>query len=383
MAGLPTRAAWFALTVACLSVAPVRDARPEGLTPEALARRLATLTGEPLELTDREKDLLSDAREGKLSRVTLAEAALLASGVRDEAAKKKYLDRIDALEKDARRATADARTPFDKGARLLTWLHAGPMANGYSKSQDHLPALLDEGKFNCVSSTVMYNILGKRLGLDLRGILNLGHIFSIQYDGETSKDVQTTNARGFDFERQSRNRREVGDFGVLAAVFRNTAIRMGKKEHHPEAIRAALFAQALDPQGRKQTEDVEGAFHNWCVSHFKKGGFTDALAVLTLGLEVLPDNTKLIGDRSIVYAASAKSHREKGEWAKAAKMLREAVSAHPGDRGLVLETEQHYVLWSQSEPTRAAEILQEALNILPKSAKLKQELARVKKKQAR
>lgn len=378
---LPIHAACLAFAVAFSSLALSGEAEPPGLTPEVLAARLAKLTGDQLELVGREKDLLADAKQGKLSRVSLAEAALLASGVRDEVARKKYLDRIDALEKEARRATADVQAPYEKGARLLQWLHAGPMTD-YSKDQDHLPALLDEGKYNCVSSTVLYNVLGQRLGLELRGVLTWAHIFSVQYDGVASKDVETTRRNGHDLSNKTPNRREVRDFGVLAAVFRNTASRMARQDRHPEAIRAALFAQTLDPSERP-TRDLENAFRNWCVSHVKRERFSDALAVVALGLEVLPGNAKVTGDRGYVYGSWARSHRGKGEWATGATLLIEAVSAHRGDRGIFQAAEVHYLLWAQSDSAKAAEVLQEGLHALPKSLRLKNELARIKKKQAK
>jgi hypothetical protein len=172
----------------------------------------------------------------------------------------------------------------------------------------------------------------------------------------------------------------VGDFGVLAAVYRNTAARMGKRDRHPEAIRAALFAQALDPKERGKSKDVETAFHNWHVSPARKAKFADALAILALGLEVLPGNAALTADRRNVYRGWAKSHRDEGEWAKGAKVVTDAVAAHPGDRGLAQDAETHYLLWAQADGPKAAEVLREGLKAFPKSSKLKNALARAKKK---
>ena len=368
------------LLAAALVVAPARADAPKGLTPEVLATRLARVSGEKLELIDREKDLLADAAAGKLSRLSLAEAALLASGVRDDAARKRYLDRIDALEKDARRAAADGTAPFDSGARLLKWLHAGPMARGYTPTQDHLPALLDEGKFNCVSSAVVYNVLGKRLGLDVRGVVVPAHVLAVQYDGPTAKDVETTSAGGFDGKKKYYIRREVGDFGLLAAVYRNTAARQDRDGHYAEVVRAALFAQTLDAGDKDPARDVETAFHNWAVSRLKNDQHPEALALVALGLEALPGNDTLVRDRRTAYAMWAKAHRDKGEWAAGGKLLADARTAHPGDPGFDQEVERHYLLWAQSDPARAAEVLKTGLTALPDSYRLKVALERAQKK---
>jgi hypothetical protein len=374
--------AWRAILVAVLlaagSVGRAQEPRP--LTPEALAARLAKVSGERLELIDREKDLLADAADGKLSRVSPAEAALLASGVRDAPARKEYLDHIDRLEKDARRAVGAASTPFDTGARLLRWLHAGPMAGGYSTLQDHLPALLDEGKFNCVSATVVYAVLGRRLGLDVRGVVVPAHVLAVQYDGTVSKDVETTSAGGFDGNKKYYVRREVGDLGLVAAVYRNTLARHNREGQYPEMIRAAVFAQSLDPKDGTPAEDVHKAFHNWWVSRARKDQFREALDVVALGLEAQPDNDRLRNARVDVYGLWARAHRRKGEWAAGAGLLADARTAHPGDRGLGREVERHYLLWSRADPDKAAGVLRDGLKALPDSYSLRTELARVTKK---
>ena len=105
----------------------------------------------------------------KLERHSFAEAALIASGVVDAEKRTVYLDRIDRIEAEARKAVAGARTVAEKGEKLLQFLHVGPMKEGYEGQQSLIDVLLDTGKFNCVSSAVFYNIFARRLGLGARG----------------------------------------------------------------------------------------------------------------------------------------------------------------------------------------------------------------------
>ena len=348
------------------------DDKPR-LSPAEIAERLAPLAGADQALTEREKALLSDAADGKFSRVSFAEAALLASGVRDDAKRAKYLQRIDDFEKDARRAVAKGDV-FEKGEGLLKWLHAGP-AKKYEPNQDHLPDLLDDGKFNCVSITTCYAVLAQRLGLDVRGLLIQVHIWGIQYDGDKSKEVETTNARGYDPQRKRNSRpREVGEFGIVAAVYRNQATRLDKKERHAEALRAAAFARALDPSGASNIGDVERVFHNWHVLHTKKDRFNEAIGVLKLGLEMAPGNRKLVGDRRNTYALWAQSCRKQNEWEKAAEVLTKAA--------------KEYVYWArhlekQGDSTKAAEVLKNGADAFPKSAGIRSERERLRKENAK
>ena len=150
-------------------------------------------------ISEDETKLFADARDGRLDDWTFAEAALLVSGVIDVAERTRYLTQIDQLETAAREATAGAETPFKKGEQLLAWMHSdgGPFANGYVADQTDVSVLLDTSTYNCVSSAVLYNILGRRLGLDLRAIEVPDHAFSVLYDGTNHADVETTTSQGF------------------------------------------------------------------------------------------------------------------------------------------------------------------------------------------
>lgn len=348
----------------------------KGLADDAIAARLAERTGRTdLRLTARETDLLADAADRKLSRMTLAEAALLAGGVTDDKTRQKYLARIDALEADARKAVAAGKTPFEKGERLLKWMHAGP-AKKYTGATDDLAELLDRGQFNCLSATTLYNTLGRRLGLDMRSMVGLVHICSIQYDGEDAREVENTNPAGYDppGRRSKTGRREVDDLGLLAAIYHNRLARLDKAGERPEAVRAAVFVRALDTNSTDGGRDLVKAVRNWFVAEVRANRFADAVAVLDLGLEAAPGNPILESDRRGAYARWLLHHRSKGEWEKGAEVAAAAVAARPNDRLIGHDAETHFVLWAKElngDPAKQAEVLRKGLAVLPKSRTLK------------
>src|SRR5262249_55616311 len=148
-------------------------------------------------LTDDERALFEDARDGKFEKHSFGEACLIASGVTDAAKRKEYLTKLEKIEAEARKAIESAKTPAEKGERPLKFLHTGPMKGGYQAKQTDLHTLLDTGKFNCVSSAVLYNVIGRKLGLDLVAVEVPEHVFSMLRDGDKKIDVETTNAKGF------------------------------------------------------------------------------------------------------------------------------------------------------------------------------------------
>ena len=140
----------------------------------------------------------------------------------------------------------------------------GPFSKGYSSNQTDVSVILDTGTFNCVSSATLYNILGRRLGLDVRAIEVPDHAFSILYDGTRHADVETTTASGFDpardkaaqekIEKQTgfryipdshrEQRREIGEAGLVAIIYYNHGVTLTSSKQHYDALLAYFRAMA-------------------------------------------------------------------------------------------------------------------------------------------
>src|SRR5262245_24745392 len=176
----------LALLAWCISAVSAQNRSEPDLN--ALLTRLEKIAGAKIQpISAEELALFADARDGKLDDVSFAEAALLASGVTDAAKRRKYLERIDTLEVEARRATATVKTPSEKGQLLLKWMHGGPLKpKGYKILDSDLGTVLDRGTFNCLSSVVLYHVIGgRRLGLPLGAVENpgtRGHVWAVIHD---------------------------------------------------------------------------------------------------------------------------------------------------------------------------------------------------------
>ena len=306
VSGRFVRAALAALAMAALALVAQYAAAAENLEypfRESPTKVLSVLSGLPetaaLEhfFTPAELALLHDAGDGPLHSMSLAEAALLACGVRDDAQRRSYLARLDAIEADARRAVAGARSAAEAGRRLLAFLHRGPMAGGYVSGQADLSVLLDTGRFNCVSSCVLYNILAERIGLRVAAIEVPEHVFSVVYDGRKWVDVETTNPKGFDrpLDRPSLEAKRkkfvnspktrtpfrygVDDMRLIAIAYFCHGTRLGKEEHYDEAISAKLFALALDPANAHTADSATYEIGRCCRALIKVGNRHDAFSL--------------------------------------------------------------------------------------------------------
>jgi hypothetical protein len=176
---------------------------------------------------DKFPSLEPDPRAGEFARRSLAglswkdlaEAGLWASAVgprETEAGDRpnQGADTLLLLERAAEELRGDPDLPAEprrRGEYVLSYMHR-KFLKSYSALQTRLDTLLQNGRYNCVSSAVLYLVLGRAVDLDVRGVLTRDHAFATVQAGGDSWDVETTNPYGFD----PGSRREFHDqFGKL------------------------------------------------------------------------------------------------------------------------------------------------------------------------
>jgi tetratricopeptide (TPR) repeat protein len=312
-------------------------------------RRLERSSTLNVRISDDEAKLFEDARDGKFDEWSFAEAALLSSGMLDRAKRRMYLSRLESIEAEVKSAIAGEKTPFDKGQKLLKLLHAGPMSKGYKSSQTDMSAILDTGTFNCVSSATLYNILGRRLGLDCRAIEVPEHAFAILYDGTTHADIETTTPEGFNPSRDrgaqekftqltgfsyipdsNRNeRREVGEVGLVALTYYNHGVELTREKRHHEALLAYFRAMSLDSEFDSAVKNALAALANWGVELSRDKRFDEALNVVATGLELAPEDATLVNNHTAIWGEWAETLIKEGQRDEALAVLRKAAKAIP------------------------------------------------------
>jgi len=99
----------------------------------------------------------------------------------------------------------------EKAEFILTYMHRN-ILRSYSIYQTRIDTIFTNGRYNCVSSAVLYMILCESAGLSTSGVVTRDHaLVTVHIDGQYI-DVETTNRYGFD----PGNRKEFHDnFGTL------------------------------------------------------------------------------------------------------------------------------------------------------------------------
>jgi tetratricopeptide (TPR) repeat protein len=331
-------------------------------------------------------------------------------------------------------------SPREKAERLLEMLHRRVFRQ-YDERQTRLDDLLNTGRFNCVSSAVLYGLLARSLGLEFRAVQTPDHAFIRVLDRGKGWDVETTNPYGFDpgsrreftdsFGRvtgysyvppgQYSRRKEIGDKGLLALILFNRNAYDTETGRYLEALQPAVDAHALrqDPeslerlalsslnvasfygQAGRYEEGVrflggatrrlddprlarvrEDLLHNWAVSLIEAGRLEEAQGLIDqhrAGGELSEREWRNLGVSIWQLRAREASRRDFGE---AAAMLRKALESLGPEPGLVSGYEvyvhnQMAALVNSGRLEEARAVLDEALRVLPSSSLLREDEARL------
>jgi tetratricopeptide (TPR) repeat protein len=259
------------------------------------------------------RDLAARMRDGAYDWRDLAEIALWASGAaefpprnqRAIPANRSYRDTIFAAAEELARAEDLPADPRARGEYTLTFLYQRFLKN-YALNQTRLDEILTTGRYNCVSSAVLYTIFAGAVGLEVRGVMTRDHAFATVLAETDQIDVETTNPYGFDpgnrreFHddfgkvtgfayvpaRNYRDRVTISPLELASLILSNRIADLESRGRYVEAVplavnRAALLAGRRNPTDSEffasGERDLQDRLLNYGVSLMKSGKETDAL----------------------------------------------------------------------------------------------------------
>jgi hypothetical protein len=245
----------------------------------------------------------------------LAEVALWASGASDAVAAKM----MSRIREEAAELITSPDLPDSaagKGEFVLTFMHQ-KLLKRYAATQTRLDEIFVSGRYNCVSSAVLYMLLASSVGLDVRGVVTKDHAF-VTINSQI--DVETTNRYGFDpgnrkefhdgFGKSTgfayvpahnyRNRAEINRLELVSLIQSNRIVELEKSKRYSDAVVLAVDREAL-LSGRSNSDatffpnpenDVLGRLINYGASLLNAGKEEDVFAWTLLASERSPDDAR-------------------------------------------------------------------------------------------
>ncbi len=283
-----------------------------------------------------EERLFRDAADGRLDDFSPLGAALVASGVQDDDTLRHYEQKAAALVDELRRrATAHgvcllrSGTPRQRVEAIFAFMHQRILSGGYDLAYTDLRRVLDEGRFNCISASVLFNYLAGQFGLDCRGLEMPGHAMSRVMLPDGPLDIETTCPQWFhvagtlrvppsnvvgtlrvpsnvagtrrvpdphtecaDYRRADYNEgphtacaeykqaREVTPIQMAAMIYYNRGVDLLAEKRFAEAAAANAKALRLDPGNATARGNLLATINNWSIELGNSQHFAEAVDLL-------------------------------------------------------------------------------------------------------
>ena len=190
----------------------------------------------------------------------LAEISLWASGDTSASTLGKISAAVDQL-----KASPDLPPAGKERAEyILSFMHRN-ILKSYSLYQTRVDTIFTNGRFNCVSSAVLYMIFCEALGVPAWGVMTKDHAFVMIPIGETEYDVETTNSFGFDPGNRKefhdsngnitgftyvppqnyRDRQKIGKIELVSLILNNRIVDHERQNRYGDAVPIAIDRAAL------------------------------------------------------------------------------------------------------------------------------------------
>ncbi len=254
-----------------------------------------------------ERSLFADAADGRMEQYSLLAAALIASGVESQTTLDRYQQRLDGYVRRLKQAHTFAGDGREDAEAVFHFLHRRILHGGYRIDCTDLRVALDEGRFNCVSASVLFQCLAERCGLTVSGLEMPGHAMSRVHLSDGPLDIETTCAAWFrlmdDPKRQAQSvrdtlgtapadpgaaAREISSVGLVAMVYYNRGVDLLAEGRYAEAALANSRALFLDPGNETARGNLLATVNNWAIALGQSGRFDEAIAMLEAGLALDP-----------------------------------------------------------------------------------------------
>jgi tetratricopeptide (TPR) repeat protein len=256
------------------------------------------------------KRLIEDAADRRFDEHSLLKAALVAEGALDSAVFDDCNERLRRHQRrlQRRRLRSLEGASLQQRARVVhEFMHAEILTGGYDKHGSSVVGALRHGRFNCVSSSILFRCLCTELGLPTAAVETSGHVWMrltspTRTAAVQTTDVQTTVASWQDAIRgdywpsvrpagSARNvsqtrrpAREVGELELVAMIYYNRGVDLLHQRDYVSAAQMNRTALALDPRSLAARANLLASLNNRAVQLTEQEQYRAAHDVLLKGL---------------------------------------------------------------------------------------------------
>lgn len=246
------------------------------------------LTAEPA--SKLEAALLNDAADQRFDNFSLLEASLVASGIESTDEMSRYTRLFDSRYATLVRTLPSGTRPMELRAQSYQVFRTLFTTGRYDLQCSSPARTLRTGDYNCVSATVLYLELVRRLGEPAVASALPSHV-RVQLLSEPILPVETTAARwlGDAVNAKSEQKcRPLSDAALIGKIYYNRASAEIEAHQFASAVNLLSIACSLDADDTAAHDNRSAAMNNWAIQLSRQGELDRAEALLLHGVKIDP-----------------------------------------------------------------------------------------------
>jgi len=316
-----------------------------------------------------EERLLKDAQDGDLKEFDLLTAAMIAGGSAPEKVEQLLKRFQNQLMRIHSRISPDS-SPLIRVQQAFRGLHSEILHGGYHINASNPGEAIQTGRFNCVSATILFKLIAKSLGFEVRVLQSPTHAYCAVKCGEQWVPVECTCPTWFDsfperiptahwqetpnlgedrtgkdsmghpmVSKSQRDNsvtgeemgRTISDTQLLGTIYYNRGVASLLDRKFEVAVITNLRAIQLDPVSQPAQDNLLASLNNWAITLAEKGDFAQAAARLHLALECRPNSEPIQANLYRVYREWKNYLHRQGKDGEANSQISRSIQSLPTD----------------------------------------------------
>ncbi len=264
------------------------------------------------------QQLAQDISDGELNDFSRIAAALIISGADSNAQLQQGLAWFNELVQDIQTKNLIGYDRIPSAEKLFLYLHTSWLKD-YQLKATTLFDILEQKEYNCVSATVLYNLLCDEVGLSTEAFETPTHVYTIFTNITQQVMVENTTSMGFNIMKnlqrysqyllqyypqnealkigldrlyayENANGRRINNTELLGLICYNLAIFNAEEKNYEKAYGYVELAQLFNTDSRSNQKFEISLYYRWGNELFKSKKFYNAFEVTADAYYRYPDN---------------------------------------------------------------------------------------------
>ncbi len=264
------------------------------------------------------QQLAHDISDGELNDFSQIEAAFIISGADSNGRLQQGFAWFNELVTDIQAKNLIGYDRIPSAEKLFLYLHTSWLKD-YQLKATTLFDILDRKEYNCVSATVLYNLLCDEVGLSTEAFETPTHVYTIFTNITRQVMVENTTSMGFNimknlqrysqyllqyypqnealkigldrlYAHEYANGRIINNTELLGLICYNLAIFNSEDKNYEKAYDYVELAQLFNADSRSNRKFEISLYYRWGGELFKVQKFYDAFEVTADAYYRYPDN---------------------------------------------------------------------------------------------